>query len=304
MKNKILKRSVLKRERKTVSLVLGSGGARGLAHIGVIRWLEENGFEIKSIAGCSIGSLIGGVYAAGKLDQLEKWMRSLDKFDIVSLLDFSWGSGGFFKGDKIINTLVNFLGDIQIENLAIPFTAVATDIVTEKEVWINTGSLFNAIRASVSLPLFFTPVKYKGSILIDGGILNPVPIAPTFNDDTDLTIAVNLGGALDGDNNEPENTGGKNKGESTYQSEIKKFIQALGKNEEKSGIREWGMYDVSDKAFDTMQSTIARFKIAAYPPDIDIEIARNACGTLEFDRAAEMIDLGYKKAQQTIHLKS
>ena len=146
-------------KKTSVSLVLGSGGARGLAHIGVIKWLEENNFEIKSISGCSIGSLIGGVYAAGKLDQLEEWMISLTKSDIASLLDFSWGSGGIFKGDKIINTLVGFLDDIQIENLSIPFTAVAADIVTEKEVWINTGSLFDAIRASVSLPLFLLQLR-------------------------------------------------------------------------------------------------------------------------------------------------
>ena len=160
-------------EKTTVSLILGSGGARGLTHIGVIKWLEENNFEIKSISGCSIGSLIGGVYAAGKLDQLSEWMVALNKSDIASLLDFSWGSGGLFKGDKIINTLVGFLEDIQIEELSIPFTAVATDIVTEKEVWINTGSLFEAIRASVSLPLFFTPVTHGEAILIDGGVLNP-----------------------------------------------------------------------------------------------------------------------------------
>lgn len=182
--------------KKTVSLVLGSGGARGLAHIGVIKWLEENNFEIKSISGCSIGSLIGGVYAAGKLDDLEKWMLSIDKINIASLLDLSWSGGGMFKGDKVINTLIELIEDVQIENLPIPFTAVAADIITEKEVWINSGSLFEAIRASVSLPLFFTPVKYKDSLLIDGGVLNPVPIAPTFNDETDITIAVNLGGPL------------------------------------------------------------------------------------------------------------
>ncbi|MCD6597658.1 MAG: patatin-like phospholipase family protein, partial [Bacteroidales bacterium] len=162
----------------TVSLVLGSGGARGLAHIGVIRWLEENNYEIKSISGCSIGSLIGGVYAAGKLDQLEKWMCSITNKDIITLLDISWDGSGLFKGDKIINTLVNLLGDTRIENLSISFTAVAADVDAEKEVWINSGSLFDAIRASVSLPLFFTPYNYNGIKLIDGGVLNPVPIAP------------------------------------------------------------------------------------------------------------------------------
>jgi len=287
------------KKKTSVSLILGSGGARGLAHIGVIQWLEENNFEIKSISGCSIGSLIGGIYAAGKLEQLTEWMLSLSKTDIATLLDFSWGSGGLFKGDKIINTLIHFLEDIQIEELAIPFTAVATDIGTEKEVWINSGSLFKAIRASSSLPLFFTPVPYGESVLIDGGVLNPVPIAPTFNDDTDLTIAVNLGGpAL---KNTPEITAQNdtNTNIGKFQKEIKNFLDSNNFIIPKSASNNLSMYEVADRAFDTMQSTIARIKIAAYPPDIEIEIARNACGTLEFDRAAEMIEIGYKKAAES-----
>jgi len=284
-------------KKTSISLVLGSGGARGLAHIGVIKWLEENNYEIKSISGCSIGSLIGGVYAAGKLDQLEEWMISLTKSDIASLLDFSWSSGGIFKGDKIINTLLGFLDDIQIENLAIPFTAVAADIVTEKEVWINSGSLFDAIRASVSLPLFFTPVNNGESILIDGGVLNPVPIAPTFNDNNDLTIAVNLGGALLKKNTELKNDLGKKKAIGKFQYDIKSFIDSFNPKNKELNMKNWSMYEVADKAFDTMQSTIARMKIASYPPDLEIEIARNACGTLEFDRSAEMIKLGYEKTQ-------
>lgn len=289
-------------KKTTVSLVLGSGGARGLAHIGVIRWLEENNYEIKSISGSSIGSLIGGVYAAGKLEQLEEWMISLKKTDIASLLDFSWGSGGIFKGDKIINTLVGFLEDIQIENLPIPFTAVATDIVTEKEVWINSGSLFEAIRASVSLPLFFTPVKNGDSLLIDGGVLNPVPIAPTFKDDNDLTIAVNLGGTLLKKNTEIKKEIDKNQDAGKFQNEIKFFIDSFTKDQEPS-VKNWSMYEVADKAFDTMQSTIARLKIASYPPDLEIEIARDACGTLEFERSAEMIKMGYQKAQLAYDFK-
>ena len=285
------------RENKTVSLVLGSGGARGLAHIGVIRWLEDNNFEIKSITGCSIGSLIGGVYAAGKLNQLEKWMLSITKFDIATLLDLSWGSSGIFKGDKIINTLIDLLEEVHIENLSIPFTAVAADIVTEKEIWINSGSLFDAIRASISLPLFFTPVKNGESILIDGGVLNPVPIAPTFNDDTDLTIAVNLGGDLIKDKTVIKDVTAKNEDLLSFEQSIKNFIQTFQKTDKKPKTQNLGMYDIADKAFDAMQSTISRQKIAAYPPDLLIEIARNACDTLEFDRANEMIKLGYKKAQ-------
>lgn len=281
--------------KKSVSLVLGSGGARGLAHIGVIRWLEKNNYEIKSISGCSIGSLIGGVYAAGKLDKLENWMRAITKSDIIKLLDVSWSSSGLFKGDKIINTLVSLLGDIKIEDFAIPFTAVAADFVGGKEVWINSGSLFNAIRASVSLPLFFTPFNYNGALLIDGGVLNPVPIAPTFNDNTDLIVAVSLGGetvrtAEDKTSNSKNQTNNL-----SFQESFTKMITSIQTENKKKD--NWGMYDVADKAFDAMQSTIARQKIAAYPPDILVEIARDACGTLEFDRAAEMIDLGEKSIQ-------
>jgi NTE family protein len=286
--------------KKTVSLVLGSGGARGLAHIGVIRWLEENNFEIKSIAGCSIGSLIGGVYAAGKLDQLEEWMIALKRIDVVSLLDVAWVGGGIFKGDKVINTLIELLGDTKIEDVSVPFTAVAADIDAEKEVWINSGSLFGAIRASVSLPLFFTPYDYHGIKLIDGGVLNPVPIAPTFNDDTDFTVAVNLGGAMIHAQDQRINTDPLIAEGSIIHSGVKKLIEKLQGSKQKSAEKNWGMYDVADKAFDAMQSTIGRQKIAAYPPDIEIIIARNACGTLEFERAAEMIELGYKKAQEFV----
>ncbi len=285
---------------KKVSLVLGSGGARGLAHIGVIKWLEENNYEIKSISGCSIGSLIGGVYAAGQLSQLEKWMLSLTKIDVVSLLDVSWNRTGIFKGEKVINTLVKLIGDIKIEDLSIPFTAVAADINAEKEVWINSGSLFDAIRASISLPLFITPFDYHGIKLIDGGVLNPVPIAPTFNDDTDITIAVNLGGPLA--NNPIKITKTLNQEEvvSPIRSTIKTFIASFQDTTKNTTQENWGMYDVADKAFDAMQSTIGRQKIAAYPPDIEIVIARNACGTLEFERASEMIDLGYNETKKAL----
>lgn len=283
--------------KKSVSLVLGSGGARGLAHIGVIKWLEENNYQIKSISGCSIGSLIGGVYAAGKLDSLENWMCSITKADIVNLLDISWNGSGLFKGDKIINTLKVLLGDIQIEDLSIPFTAVAADIDSEKEVWLNSGSLFDAIRASVSLPLFFTPVRFNGITLVDGGVLNPVPIAPTFSDTTDLTIAVNLGGPINPIDS-TETMLVKEEGLDFFQSSVKEFIINLKLNSKIVPEQNWSMYQVADKAFDAMQSTIARTKLAAYPPDIEIKISRNACGTLEFNRAKEMIKLGYNKAEE------
>jgi NTE family protein len=345
------------KKKTTVSLVLGSGGARGLAHIGIIHWLEENNYEIKSISGCSMGALVGGIYATGKLALFEQWVTEISKLDIFFLLDITWKSGGFVQGDKIINTLIDLLGDQDIETLPIKFTAVAADIENGKEVWMDKGSLFEAIRASISLPLFFTPVTRNGVKLIDGGVLNPVPIAPTFRDDTDITIAVNLDGAVDARLNkktlvaqdvsiltdEPveikpeENPNfeldfGSDKEPLGIQiSKIKQSLQAFQKpiyqavgtavestleNEKISSVthkindyiqrfksksalpknRDWSAYDVINLAFDTMQSAIARQKLAAYPPDYTIEIARNTCRTLEFERAQEMIDLGHQKA--------
>lgn len=286
---------------KSVSLVLGSGGARGLAHIGVIHWLEENGYHIQSISGCSMGALIGGVYAAGKLDEFEHWIRSISKLDIIALLDISWSKSGLVKGDKVINTLIDLVGDIKIENLSIKYTAVAADVNEEKEIWINSGRLFDAIRASISLPMFFTPHYYYGAHLIDGGVLNPVPIAPTFSDNTDLTLAVNLGGSLihHPDVMTTENTP-VDKDEDGINNKISNFIEKLKQKIDVQTDIDWAAYEIADQAFDAMQSTIARQKLAAYPPDQIIEIARNACGTLEFDRANEMIALGYQKAQSCL----
>jgi NTE family protein len=281
---------------KTVSLVLGSGGARGLAHLGVIQYLEENGYEIKSIVGCSIGSAVGGFYCAGKLGEFEQWMLSLDKTEIVGLLDVSWSKSGLFKGEKVINKMKALIGETHIEDLPIPYTAVACDIHNEKEVWLNKGSLFDAIRASVSLPLFFTPFEINGVKLVDGGVLNPVPIAPTFGDNTDLTIAVNLGGPLEHQTEEKTEKENADELSVGFNEMLDKLKKATGYKESNS----WGMYDVADKAFDTMQSAIGRQKIAAYPPDIEIVIPRNACGTLEFNRSKEMIDLGYQRTAKTV----
>ena len=287
--------------KKTVSLVLGSGGARGLAHIGVIRWLEENDFKIESISGCSIGSLIGGAYAAGKLDEFESWIRAINRIDIVTLLDISWRKSGFVKGDKIINTLTGLIGDVTIEELPIKYTAVAADIVSEKEVWMNSGNLFHAIRASISLPLFFTPFNYNGVDLIDGGVLNPVPIAPTFSDETDLIIAVNLGGKMEVQVEKAaveDDLISENK--SVISEKIAEFVKSFQDSTDKESSKEWSPYEIANQAFDAMQSTIARQKLAAYPADYFIDIPRNACGTLDFDLASEMIALGYEKAQECL----
>ena len=276
--------------KTTISLVLGSGGARGIVHIGIIKWLQEHNYEIQSISGCSMGALVGGFYAAGKLDAYVEWLETIDVLDMLKLLDFK-GSGGFVSGEKLMQKLHSLVGDAKIENLPIKFTAVATDIDAQKEVWINKGSLLDAIRASISLPLFFTPFTYKGKRLVDGGVLNPVPIAPTFHDSTDLTISVNLGGESIAKSpfkeNEPQNS-------------IQKILNKISIPD---SFTEGGMYSVANKSFETMQSSIAKMKLAAYPSDIELDIPINLCGTFEFNKAKELIEYGYNFCQQSVELK-
>ena len=290
--------------KKTVSLVLGSGGARGLAHIGAIHFLEENGYDIRSISGCSMGALVGGIYACGQLDVFEEWVRAITKLDIVRLLDVSWGKEGLFEGERIIGAFKELVGDRQIEDLSIEYTAVAADIDREKEVWLKRGSLFAAIRASISLPLFFTPFEINGMKLLDGGILNPVPIAPTFEDHTDLTIAINLGAPPSGKPKrtpEKESERGKDPTENRFHAKINDFIEGLKNRTPSDKSGSWKMLGIADQTFDAMQSAIARQKLAAYPPDHTILIARDACGTLEFDRADEMIALGYETTARSLN---
>jgi len=176
----------------TVSLVLGSGGARGYAHIGAIEELIAQGFDIRSVAGASMGALIGGVHAAGKLDAFRDWVKPLQRFDVLRLLDWTFTGGGLIKGDRIIDKLRDLIGDVNIEDLPITYTAVAVDLLAQREVWFSRGSLFDAIRASIAIPTILRPHYYQGRTLVDGGLLNPVPITPTLRDLTDCTIAVDI----------------------------------------------------------------------------------------------------------------
>lgn len=281
-------------QKKTVSLVLGSGGARGMAHIGVIKWLEEHGYKIESISGCSMGALIGGFYAAGRLDNYTDWLRELDTLGMLKLLDFK-GSGGLVSGEVLMNKMIELVGEHKIEELPLKFTAVATDMHEEKEIWLNRGSLIQAVRASISMPLFFTPYVYKEHLFIDGGVLNPVPIAPTFHDDTDLTIAVNLGGKVD-----PGLVLNKPKKEEGVSAKLKEYFTQLALPDVIS--QENSIYEVAGSSIDAMQGTIARMKLAAYPPDVVIEIPRNLCGTLEFNRADEIIAYGYELCERQLNV--
>lgn len=179
---------------RTVALVLGSGGARGYAHIGAIEVLLERGYEIVAIAGCSMGALIGGIYATGRLQDYKDWVTGLGQFDVLKLLDISLSSPGAIRGEKIFSIVNDLIGDVRIEDLSLSYTAVATDLLAHKEIWFQEGPLHQAIRASVAIPSLLTPVLLGGRVLVDGGVLNPLPIIPTIASHANLIIAVNLSG--------------------------------------------------------------------------------------------------------------
>ncbi|HMM56049.1 MAG: serine protease [Xanthomonadales bacterium PRO7] len=256
---------------KTVSLVLGSGGARGYAHIGVIEELLAQGFEIRSVAGASMGALVGGIYTAGKLDAYRDWTLTLQKFDVLRLLDWTF-RGGLIKGDRIIGRLRELIGDVLIENLPIPYTAVAVDILAQREIWFTHGPLFDAIRASIAIPTVFRPHHYEGRVLVDGGLLNPVPITPTLRDLTDCTIAVDLNAAPDDANS----------------------ASAPDANTDP------GLLETFARSLDAVQSTLTRYRLAAQPPDLLVTIPRSAGAFYEFHRAPELIELGRERTRAAL----
>ncbi len=271
--------------KKRVSLVLGSGGARGYAHIGVIEVLEARGYEIVSISGASMGALIGGFYACGKLQEYKEWVLGLDVIELGTLLDFSFEFAGLIKGEKLFEKLSEFIGKQNIESLPIPLTIVATDILHKKEKWFQTGDLLEAIRASISIPSFFTPVQKEGMILADGGILNPLPVAPTMSDKSDLIIAVNLYA------DRPLPIIKQSKEEKQKADRFAKLFYRMFKKEF-SQNESLNMLDVLDKTFDAMQYTLTNYRLGGYPPDILIDIPKDVCNTYDFHKAAEVINVG------------
>ncbi|HSN00245.1 MAG TPA: patatin-like phospholipase family protein [Rudaea sp.] len=256
---------------KTVSLVLGSGGARGYAHIGAIEELLVQGFDIRSVAGASMGALIGGIYAAGKLDTYRDWVRGLQRFDVLRLLDWTF-RGGLIKGDRIIGRLRELIGEVMIEDLPIPYTAVAVDLFAQREVWFTHGPLFDAIRASIAIPTVLRPHHYEGRVLVDGGLLNPVPITPTLRDLTDCTIAVDLNAAPDDADSAAT----------------------------PDANTDPGMLETFARSLDAVQATLTRFKLAAQPPDLVVTIPRNAGAFYEFHRADELIELGRARTRAAL----
>jgi NTE family protein len=303
---------------RTLSLVLGSGGARGYAHIGVIEALEASGFSIRSIAGSSMGALIGGIYAAGKLDKYAEWVRPLQRLDVLRLLDWTLSGGGFIKGDRIIGVLKDLIGETNIEDLPIPYTAVAVDLDVQREVWFSQGPLFDAIRASIAIPTVFRPYRYEGRLLVDGGLLNPLPMSPTLRDLTDATIAVDVNAPaepLDGEGDADRGAAGQASPEmlpdaaaepadakrAGYRQRIAEFIEGRNEKREHAIVEsEPGAFELFARALDVVQETITRLKLAAEPPDLLITIPRNACAFYEFHRADELIALGRKRTFEAL----
>ncbi|MCL7944521.1 patatin-like phospholipase family protein [Marinobacter sp. ATCH36] len=337
---------------KTVALALGSGGARGYAHIGAIEILHERGYEIIAISGCSMGALIGGVYAAGKMKDYKDWVTGLGQFDVLKLLDVTFNSVGAIRGEKIFSVVREMIGDIRIEDLPLAYTAVATDLLAHKEIWFQEGPLDQAIRASVAIPSVVTPLVLNGRVLVDGALLNPLPIIPTISSHADMVVAVNLSGEDDRKRRLPdamfENTGeggvdmdewvdkvrdkasrwfdwdaiktfaasAAKKEPGVPDSPEEKISKAVEKNESGKGSPavkpepakqkddhetiDWdklgiGKFDVMNLTIETMQSALVQYKIAGYPPDLLVNIPKNAGRSYDYHKAPELIQLGRER---------
>jgi NTE family protein len=278
---------------KSVSLVLSSGGARGYAHIGVIEALHEAGFEIRAIVGSSMGALIGGLYANGTLPEYKDWILKLDFLGVLRLVDFTFSEAGFIKGDRVFDRMAYLFDNVAIEDLPISYTAVATDLINRKEVWFQNGSLKQAIRASIAIPMVFTPVILNGRILLDGGILNPLPVAPTVSQQTDLVVAVNVN-ALQSHNYPqalPETE--KNKQEE-FRNGLTRFLHGVGWVGSRKGQTPpmMGRFELMSRTLDTVQESLSNYKVAGYRPDVMIDIPADACNFYDFHKAYDLIELG------------
>ncbi|ACP25036.1 putative phosphoesterase [Sinorhizobium fredii NGR234] len=267
-----------------IAIALGGGAARGWAHIGVLRALDEEGIEVGMIAGTSIGALVGGCYLAGKLDELEAFARSLTVRRIASLLDFAIGGGGLFGGLRLTKRMQEHLENFNIEDLDRPFIAVATEVHSGHEVWLEKGSLITSIRASYALPGIFEPIQANGRMLMDGALVNPVPVSVCRAHEQQLVVAVNLNYDLYGRSavvkhnagmeapDAPVKTGG------AYSARL-------------------GMTSVMVQAFNIIQDRISRARLAGDPPDLALHPRLNDIGLSEFHRAGEAIERGYLEAK-------
>jgi NTE family protein len=309
--------------RPRVALALGSGGARGYAHIGVIHELHDRGYQIVGIAGSSMGALVGGLQAADRLDEFADWARSLTQRAILRLLDPTLSAAGVLRAEKILDAVRDILGAATIEQLPIPYTAVTTDLLAGKSVWLQRGPVDEAIRASIAIPGVISPHALDGRLLADGGILDPLPMAPIAAVNADLTIAVSLSGSESGDEPEPEPRSSEwlNRVLSstsalfdspTARNVLSRFGGSSAEDADSGDdpaadysvdepeVPRLGSFEVMNRTIDIAQAALARHTLAAYPPDLLIEVPRSACRSLEFHRAAEVIEAGRALAAEAL----
>lgn len=291
--------------KTTVSLVLGSGGARGYSHIGVIDELNRRGYDVVCVAGSSMGALVGGVYAAGRLEEYRDWVTSLRRIDVFKLMDLTLRGEGTIRGERLLIKLREIIGNPLIEELPISYTAVATDLTHQKEVWFQKGLMLNAIRASIAVPGFFTPVIEEERVLVDGGVLNPIPIIPTVAAHADLIIAVDLNADQQRnhvqlpDTRYLERSGFSDEWQhdTSAESALAQGKPALKDNPVHKAT---GRIDVLLNSVEVMQASLGKYKVAGYPPDLLIGIPKEACRFYDFHRAKEMIELGRTIAQKSL----
>lgn len=303
--------------KKTVSLGLGSGGARGLAHIGVIQVLEEEGFEIGNIAGSSMGAVVGGIYCAKKLETFTDWVITLNRRETLRLMDFTMSTQGVIKGKKVLEHLKAMLGEIRIEDFDIPYTAIATDVKSKQEVWMRSGDLYSVIRASSSIPTLMMPSKLGERILIDGGVLNPLPLEPLVPKKTDLLVAVNINANTEGHQRYTEvSVSAEDQKEQTEEeasayttrmvNTVRGWLNMTSSNksveeeEDKSQETTLNYLGMLNKTYDFMQDRLCEQSIEIHKPEIIVNIPRHVGTTLEFYRAEEMLEEGRTAARKAI----
>ncbi len=297
--------------KKKVQLVLGSGGARGIAHIGVIDRLLEDGYEIVEVYGCSMGSVVGGMYCAGFLPQYRDWLVRQTKPDIYGLFDITLSMQGFVKGERIFSVLEQIAGKQQIETLPIPFVAVATDMLSRSEVHFNTGDLYKALRASTGIPGVFKPVAENNNLFVDGGVLNPLPVSLVKRRDDAIIVAVDINGPSQA---KPATVVPETKVPSEIESETWEMVSKLRrylsmspeKQDKEPAPPSFSMFEILDASYDATLDRLVEVMLQFYPPDILVQIPRNAASVFEFYRAAELIDIGkaqYNKAKEISNIK-
>ena len=290
-----------KTKDRSIGIALGSGSARGWAHIGVLQALADAGIEPDIVCGASVGALVGAAYAYDQLDSFSDWAKELDIIDIVRYMDVRLvEGGGFIQGKRLMDFLEQHIGEIDIEKLPKAFATVATDLSSGREVWFRTGPLIDAVRASISLPGIFTPVETDGEWLVDGGLVNPVPVSLCRAMGARVVIAVNLNGDIVGRHlRKTVSKSDKDKKISTESrlleklySSLKKHAPSLKNNTERSNEDRPGLFDVLASSINIMQDRITRSRMAGDPPDIILSPRLGHIGLLEFDRATEAINEG------------